>query len=148
MHEATRRLLGVLLRQLDGYGPRSRSIVIGATNRRQDLDPALLSRFDAAISFGWPDEACRRAPAQAPLPPVQRLRRVLSCLPKESCSRKVAACLAQVRVPSSLHQSEQPLSMLRACWGRSSLWTSLTSCEGAPHTADQCCTGNLCLQQS
>lgn len=27
--------------------------------RAQDLDPALLSRFDAAISFGLPSEACR-----------------------------------------------------------------------------------------
>ena len=63
MHEATRRLLGVLLRQLDGYGPQSRSIVIGATNRAQDLDPALLSRFDASVAFGYPDEACRRGPA-------------------------------------------------------------------------------------
>ena len=59
MHEATRRLLGVLLRQLDGYGPRTRSIVIGATNRRQDLDPALLSRFDAHVSFGLPSPDSR-----------------------------------------------------------------------------------------
>jgi hypothetical protein len=33
--------------------------VIGATNRKADLDPALLSRFDLAIAFGLPDEACR-----------------------------------------------------------------------------------------
>ena len=59
MHEATRRLLGVLLRQLDGYGPRGRSIVVGATNRRQDLDPALLSRFDAHVSFGLPSADSR-----------------------------------------------------------------------------------------
>jgi ATP-dependent 26S proteasome regulatory subunit len=59
MHEATRRLLGVLLRQMDGFGPQSRSIIIGATNRRQDLDPALLSRFDATVSFGYPSEECR-----------------------------------------------------------------------------------------
>ena len=59
MHEATRRLLGVLLRQLDGFGPQSKSIVVGATNRRQDLDPALLSRFDAAVTFGLPSEPNR-----------------------------------------------------------------------------------------
>ncbi len=59
MHEATRRLLGVLLRQLDGFGPQSRSIVVGATNRRQDLDPALLSRFDAAVTFGLPSSENR-----------------------------------------------------------------------------------------
>lgn len=59
MHEATRRLLGVLLRQLDGFGPQSKSIVVGATNRHQDLDPALLSRFDAAVTFGLPSEENR-----------------------------------------------------------------------------------------
>ena len=44
MHEATRRLLGVLLRQLDGFDANKRSVVVGATNRMEDLDPALLSR--------------------------------------------------------------------------------------------------------
>ena len=45
MHEATRRLLGVLLRQLDGFDADKRSVVVGATNRMEDLDPALLSRW-------------------------------------------------------------------------------------------------------
>lgn len=35
--------------------------MIGATNRRQDLDAALLSRFDLSIHFGLPDESCRTA---------------------------------------------------------------------------------------
>lgn len=47
MHEATRRLLGVLLRHLDGFESNKRSVVIAATNRKQDLDPALLSRYCA-----------------------------------------------------------------------------------------------------
>lgn len=59
MHEATRRLLGVLLRHLDGFDASKRTVVIGATNRKQDLDPALLSRFDTSITFGLPSEACR-----------------------------------------------------------------------------------------
>ena len=33
MHEATRRLLGVLLRHVDGFIADKRSVVIGATNR-------------------------------------------------------------------------------------------------------------------
>ena len=61
MHEATRRLLGVLLRQLDGFKEQSKTVVIGATNRKQDLDPALLSRFDSAIGFGLPSDKCRSA---------------------------------------------------------------------------------------
>jgi hypothetical protein len=70
MHEASRRLLGVLLREVDGFdnsnvdasssgsssngqlqqqqqqrgAANRRSVLIGATNRRQDLDAALLSR--------------------------------------------------------------------------------------------------------
>ena len=58
MHEATRRILGVLLRQLDGFEGK-RSIVIGATNRKQDLDPALRSRFDTSIFFQLPNPTCR-----------------------------------------------------------------------------------------
>ena len=58
MHEATRRILGVLLRQLDGFEGK-RSIVIGATNRKQDLDAALRSRFDTSIYFQLPNPSCR-----------------------------------------------------------------------------------------
>jgi SpoVK/Ycf46/Vps4 family AAA+-type ATPase len=87
MHEASRRLLGVLLREIDGFdnalgsdssssnnssagsggkvvvssSSSRRSVLIGATNRRQDLDAALLSRFDLSIHFGLPDEQCRAA---------------------------------------------------------------------------------------
>ena len=58
MHEATRRILGVLLRQLDGFEGK-RSIVIAATNRKQDLDAALLSRFDTSVHFQLPNLLCR-----------------------------------------------------------------------------------------
>ena len=40
MNEATRRLLGVLLRQMDGFASaNNRSVVVGATNRRQARSP-------------------------------------------------------------------------------------------------------------
>ncbi|XP_077217057.1 P-loop containing nucleoside triphosphate hydrolases superfamily protein isoform X2 [Tasmannia lanceolata] len=42
MHEATRRILSVLLRQIDGFEQEKRVAVIAATNRKQDLDPALI----------------------------------------------------------------------------------------------------------
>jgi SpoVK/Ycf46/Vps4 family AAA+-type ATPase len=61
MHEATRRVLGVLLRHLDGFEGRKGSIVVGATNRKQDLDPALRSRFSATIEFPLPDERGRKS---------------------------------------------------------------------------------------
>ncbi|KAL3159723.1 hypothetical protein ABBQ38_010129 [Trebouxia sp. C0009 RCD-2024] len=59
MHEATRRVLGVLLRHLDGFETNKGSVVIAATNRKEDLDPALLSRFNTSVQFGLPDETCR-----------------------------------------------------------------------------------------
>ncbi|XP_020518899.1 spastin isoform X1 [Amborella trichopoda] len=59
MHEATRRVLSVLLRQIDGFEQDKRVIVIAATNRKQDLDPALISRFDAVITFDLPNQQDR-----------------------------------------------------------------------------------------
>lgn len=61
MHEATRRILGVLLRHIDGFDSKKRSIVVGATNRPQDLDPALRSRFSTIVPFELPGEEYRVA---------------------------------------------------------------------------------------
>lgn len=61
MHEATRRILSVLLRQLQGLVDTSRIVVIGATNTAQALDPALLSRFNLRVHFPLPDAAERAA---------------------------------------------------------------------------------------
>ncbi|EXB77024.1 Cell division cycle protein 48-like protein [Morus notabilis] len=60
MHEATRRVLSVLLRQIDGFEQDKKVVVIAATNRKQDLDPALISRFDSMITFGLPDRPTRQ----------------------------------------------------------------------------------------
>ncbi|GJP60448.1 hypothetical protein CLOP_g17667 [Closterium sp. NIES-67] len=59
MHEATRRVLSVLLREMDGFERDRGMVVIAATNRKEDLDPALISRFDAAITFSLPDAHTR-----------------------------------------------------------------------------------------
>ncbi len=53
--EATRRVLSVLLRRIDGFENKNSILTIGATNRAKDLDHALLSRFDAIIRFKLPD---------------------------------------------------------------------------------------------
>ncbi len=55
MFEATRRVLSVLLRYLDGFETKGEILTLGATNRRKDLDPALLSRFDHTVQFALPD---------------------------------------------------------------------------------------------
>lgn len=63
MHEVSRRVLSVLLQRIEGFveNSDSRTIVIGATNRKQDLDSALLSRFDLSITFPPPSEIERKA---------------------------------------------------------------------------------------
>ena len=55
-HEASRRVLNLFLCALDGYAER-RCVVIGATNRPGDLDPALMrpGRLARRFHFGPPD---------------------------------------------------------------------------------------------
>ena len=61
MHEATRRILSVFLRYLDGFESSEEVIVVCATNRKQDLDPALQNRFSKVIAFPPPDRFSRQA---------------------------------------------------------------------------------------
>ena len=61
MFEATRRILSVLLRKLDGMDSAEKTVTIGATNRMTDLDPALISRFDQIIKFPYPNVEERTA---------------------------------------------------------------------------------------
>ena len=61
MHEATRRLLSVILQRVEGLEGSSDSTLICATNRKKDLDPALLSRFDLQLRFDLPNEKARVA---------------------------------------------------------------------------------------
>ncbi|CAI5497677.1 unnamed protein product [Closterium sp. Naga37s-1] len=44
---------------MDGFERDRGIVVIAATNRKEDLDPALISRFDAAITFSLPDAHTR-----------------------------------------------------------------------------------------
>ena len=56
LFEASRRVLSVLLRKIDGLESKPNCLTIGATNRKSDLDKALLSRFDTIIEFPYPSE--------------------------------------------------------------------------------------------
>lgn len=59
MHEVSRRLLSSLLRKLDSFESNDNTLLICATNRKHDLDQALLSRLDMSIEFALPDKTAR-----------------------------------------------------------------------------------------
>ncbi|TDH70621.1 uncharacterized protein CCR75_005136 [Bremia lactucae] len=61
MHEASRRLLSVLLQKVEGFASAKKTTLVCATNRKQDLDAALISRFDLCIHYDLPDEISRHA---------------------------------------------------------------------------------------
>jgi cell division protease FtsH len=62
-HNEDDRTLNQLLVEMDGFSPREHVLVIGATNRQEDLDPALLrpGRFDRAVAVGLPTALEREA---------------------------------------------------------------------------------------
>ena len=55
--------LNQILTELDGFTPSTGVIVLGATNRPDVLDPALLrpGRFDRTVGLDWPNDAARLA---------------------------------------------------------------------------------------
>uniref|UniRef100_A0A7S4UPR8 AAA+ ATPase domain-containing protein n=1 Tax=Guillardia theta TaxID=55529 RepID=A0A7S4UPR8_GUITH len=83
IHEASRRMLSVLLRTIDGFQTKDGLIVIGATNRVGDIDSALRSRFDVSIKFDLPDEQSRKQI-------VARMTRHLSGLEQQKLAQRMA----------------------------------------------------------
>ena len=60
-HESSTRVVAQMLTLMDGFSSKANVVVIAATNRRQDLDVALLrpGRFDWEIHFPYPNESDR-----------------------------------------------------------------------------------------
>src|SRR5215213_9067586 len=63
LHREQDQTLNQLLVELDGFDRREQVVVMGASNRLQDLDPALLrpGRFDRQILVSPPDVSAREA---------------------------------------------------------------------------------------
>lgn len=61
--EVTDRVVNQFLTELDGLDERGKVIVVGATNRRDRIDEAVLrdGRLGAPITVGLPDKAARRS---------------------------------------------------------------------------------------
>ncbi len=62
-HQEDDRTLNQLLVEMDGFGPTEGIIVVAATNRGSDLDPALLrkGRFDRSVTVSLPTVEERKA---------------------------------------------------------------------------------------
>jgi cell division protease FtsH len=62
-HDEREQTLNQILTEMDGFDPRTGVIVLGATNRPEILDPALLraGRFDRRVAVQPPDKAGREA---------------------------------------------------------------------------------------
>ncbi|MCW2984210.1 MAG: ATP-binding protein [Conexibacter sp.] len=60
-HEVSRRVVATLLTAMDGFTRTQNVVVIATTNRRDDIDPALLrpGRFDWEVQFSLPNERAR-----------------------------------------------------------------------------------------
>ena len=81
----TSAALNELLTELDGIADNSGVIVVAATNRKQDLDPALLSRVTCDFDMGLPDEGQR----------AEILRGLLQPLPVSSLDYRYLAQLTE-----------------------------------------------------
>jgi ATP-dependent 26S proteasome regulatory subunit len=60
MHEVSKRMVSTLLRKLDSFESNNDVLLICATNRKDRLDPAMLSRVDLSITFDLPDVFARK----------------------------------------------------------------------------------------
>jgi cell division protease FtsH len=87
-HDEREQTLNQILTEMDGFDPRTGVIVLGATNRPEILDPALLrpGRFDRRVVVQPPDRAGREAilrvhTRSVPLAPEVDLGRIASSTP-------------------------------------------------------------------
>eukprot|EP00741_Cyanophora_paradoxa_P019246 tig00000215_g18581.t1 len=130
VNETTRRLLSILLRNLDGFDPKAKArgkiVLLGATNRVGDLDAAVMSRFDIVVRFGLPDAAARAAifacfAKQLPQADLEALagategfsgrdiHDVCGAAERAFVSRLVAECVAEGRaVPAPAGEQGEP----------------------------------------
>lgn len=61
IHAEQRQTINAILKEMDGFESSEGILVIGATNRIEDLDPAFIrpGRFDKHIAINYPDQKAR-----------------------------------------------------------------------------------------
>lgn len=112
IHEVSKRILSILLQRLEGFHGKSKSLLICTTNRKQDLDKALISRFDLIIPYDLPDhntrmEIFRRyakqftasniSTAESPYQLLAKASEGLSCRDlKEACEQAERKCASRI----------------------------------------------------
>lgn len=101
MHEATRRILSVILQRVEGFQGRGNNVLIGATNRKEDLDAALISRFDTSIRYQLPDYDTRRDVLKRLVHSCLQMRNKLLYTIMEYC----AAFLCRVQIRQTPQQN-------------------------------------------
>ena len=57
---STEDVVNAFIAQWDGFSKQTTVLVVGATNRQDLIDPAVLSRFDEQVKIGLPDALQRR----------------------------------------------------------------------------------------
>ena len=123
--------LNQLLVELDGFGGREDVIVMGASNRLQDLDPALLrpGRFDRQVHVSPPDVVGREA--------ILRVHTRSKPLAADVDLGSSRAGLPGSPAPSSRTSRTRRRSSPRARVGSTSTWSTSTGPRTRPHRAPE-----------
>lgn len=113
--EAMARVLGVLLRKLDGLEKVDNLLLVGATNRKEALDAALMSRFTDTVLFRLPtpEEVARIVSHYVPDLPPELLAAVAAALEKQSGRTIKNRCEQAVRMAARLADDAGDITLVR-----------------------------------
>lgn len=98
---------------------KSKVLILGATNRPQDLDAAALRRFERSFLIGLPDEAARKEVLEVLLHEVEKeknfsMRTCAKMTEGYAPSDLVALCKAAASIPLREHKRKSRMGPIRA----------------------------------